>query len=168
MALRFLLVSLVAGLGVNLPSGDELTSWASSGREWVQARIDGFRGIESDSSRETEQADAEFAAVVDEMAGTFSDDLASMDRPSPATQIASVSLEVAEDEIVENEPVDDRPEPVAATVEIATDDEDISEPTVSTGAARSARIASAVQLTRQAADAWISVLRNDEARDLGQ
>jgi hypothetical protein len=175
MALRFLLVSLVAGLGVNLPSGDEFSSWASSGREWVQARVDGFRGIESGSDSASEQADTEadleFAAVVDEMASTFAADLASLERPKPAELLATTTLEVAEDEIVEAETVVDRSEPVAAFEELAIDDGEADESTVSADSARSARssrIASAVQLTKQAADAWLSVLRNDESGSLGQ
>ena len=40
MALRFLLVSLVAGMGFELPSGQELSAWARAGRDWVE-RADG-------------------------------------------------------------------------------------------------------------------------------
>jgi hypothetical protein len=171
MALRFLLVSLVAGLGVNLPCGDELSSWARSGRDWVQARIDGFRGGEADLGLETERADLEFAAVVDEMADSFATDLASLDRPKSVTVLASVSLEVAEDEIVEVEVVDDRPVPVAAFEELAMDEGETAEPTFSTAPTqpiRSSRIVSAILLTKQAADAWLSVLRTDEGGSLGQ
>jgi hypothetical protein len=171
MALRFLLVSLVAGLGVNMPSGDEFSSWAQSGREWVQARIDGFRGVESNSGIETEREDAEFDLVVDEMAATFVTDLASLDRPKSDILLGADVLEVAEDEIVEAEPVVDRSERVAASNEQAMDDCEAEESTVSPAtaeSARSSRIASAFQLTKQAADAWMSVLRGDEDGSLGQ
>jgi hypothetical protein len=171
MALRFLLVSLVAGLGIDLPSGDEFSSWARSGQEWVQARLDGFRGVDPDSNFEAEQADSDFAAVVDDMAGNFAADLASLERPRPATMLASVSLEVPEDEIVEGEAVDDRSESLPASEVAAIDDgeaEELTAPAAPARSTRSTRIASAVQLTKQAADAWMSVLRNDEGGPLGQ
>ena len=38
MALRCLLVSLVATLGFELPSGQDVTSWTMSGQNWVSAR----------------------------------------------------------------------------------------------------------------------------------
>ena len=39
MALRFLLVSLVAGMGCELPGSDDLASWNRAGRAWVGARM---------------------------------------------------------------------------------------------------------------------------------
>ena len=77
MALRLLLVGLVIGLGVDLPSGDEIATWARAGSDWVQARIDGAFGPEA-VAEATPTDDAAFAAIVDEMAGTFASDRAAI------------------------------------------------------------------------------------------
>lgn len=164
MALRFLLVSLVAGLGVNLPSGDEFSSWVGSGRAWVQARVDDIRGTGADA--EAWRSDAEFVAIVDDMANTFAADLATLDRPKSDALLAAALLEVAEDELVEAEVVTvvEVREP-AATAEVFAIDIDNSEEAASTG---TSRLASAVELTRQAADAWMNVLRGDGSASLGR
>src|SRR5262249_17052965 len=78
MALRFLLVGLVVGLGVDLPSGEEVSAWVRSGRDWIQARVDGVLGAEVATAPKS--TDAEFSAIVDEMAGAFTADLASAER----------------------------------------------------------------------------------------
>lgn len=39
MALRMVLVSAVAGLGVSLPSGDDLGAWALGAQNWMSARL---------------------------------------------------------------------------------------------------------------------------------
>jgi hypothetical protein len=70
MALRMLLVGLVIGLGFELPSGDEVATWAHAGVAWVQARVDGLLGPEAVAEARP-GADAEFAAIVDDMALAF-------------------------------------------------------------------------------------------------
>lgn len=99
MALRLMLVGLVVGLGVDLPGGEDVASWARSGRDWLQARVDDALG--GPEVADGAASDAEFAAIVDEMAGTFSADLASLGRPS----------EVGETETAQAAPAD--PEPTA-------------------------------------------------------
>jgi hypothetical protein len=39
MMLRIMLLGLVASMGFELPSGDDLACWTQSGREWVDARL---------------------------------------------------------------------------------------------------------------------------------
>lgn len=160
MALRILLVGLVIGLGVDLPSGAEVAAWARAGDEWVRARLDGVFGAEEVAEAKP-SADAEFAAVVDEMAGAFTADLAAMERPASRSRLAFEPIVVSDD-----------PEPglgFALNRDAqgrGQDPEPVPAPTVATASPESAtasRLASAVRLTREAASAWMTVLRGAEA-----
>ena len=93
MALRALLVALVACLGLELPDVDELRAWNQAGRDWVSASMAGLaspqgdfeRSLAQDLSAESSQGDRieavsgrvdlAFEAVVDGMAAGFSADL---------------------------------------------------------------------------------------------
>ncbi len=97
MALRLLLVGLVIGLGVELPSGDEIASWASSGSAWVQARVDGLLGPEA-VAEATPSPDAEFAAIVEEMAQSF------VAAPRPDAGFAAIIDEMAQSFVAGPEP----------------------------------------------------------------
>jgi hypothetical protein len=165
MALRFLLVGLVIGLGVDLPSGEEISSWARAGSDWVRSRLDDVLGPEAVAGTET-SADPEFAAIVDEMAGAFSADLARVERPVPRVRIAAEAIEVPEDvepgiayalnRGSQGEGLTPEDVPAEAAKAPALEPE-----TVPSG--RTARLASAVRLTRQAASAWWAVVRGAEA-----
>jgi hypothetical protein len=113
MALRVLLVGLVASMGFELPTGQDLSSWARTGRGWADARMaelswlrleaekaiaiatDGVRD-ELPPSRSAEvastRADLIFEAAVEGMASGFAADLALMEDASPAEE--SVVAEV--------------------------------------------------------------------------
>src|SRR4051794_7553825 len=96
MALRLLLVGLVIGLGVELPSGDEISSWARAGGDWLQARIVGAFGAEAVAESKP-APDAEFAAIVDRMADSFAADLALADRPATPRRLTFEPIVVPED-----------------------------------------------------------------------
>ena len=159
MALRFLLVGLVIGLGVELPDGDEVVSWARAGGEWLQARIDDAFGADAVAAAET-TSDAEFAAIVDRMAGAFAADLALADRPAASDRLTFEPIAVPDD-----------PEPgLAFALNRASQGEGvIPEPALpevvdAPGSLPAAgRLASAVRLTREAASAWMNVLLGAEA-----
>lgn len=50
MVFRCLLVSLVASLGFELPSGQDVTSWTRSGQGWVSARIVELSALQAEAS----------------------------------------------------------------------------------------------------------------------
>ena len=50
MALRCLLVSLVASLGFELPSNQDVTSWTISGRNWVSTRAVELTALQAEAS----------------------------------------------------------------------------------------------------------------------
>jgi len=163
MLLRFVLVGLVTGLGCNLSGESEVVSWARAGRDWVQARLDDATGARLVADRE--RADAQFAGIVDDLARDFTADLASLDRRKSPEILAFDPIEVPDDVDAGvafalnrgSEGEGREPEAVAvagprvvagpATVEPAT-------------GVRPDRLASAVRLTRQAALAWLTVLRD--------
>jgi hypothetical protein len=184
MALRFLLVSLVAGMGLELPSGQELSSWTRAGREWAGARMVELSSIRVEAERallgstDCERADVvagpaeaddagpstadlAFDVVVEGMASTFAADLAALraDRPeSIATPEA-----IAEQPRSEEPPMlawrDPEPEP--ASVETQPDvvaEPPISPTQISPIATRVDRLSVAVRLTRQAVIAWASLI----------
>ena len=187
MALRFLLVSLVAGMGCELPSQTDVAAWARTGREWVDARVGdtarlkveaelalaGLRGrlrarsptpvaprptsVEVPSTRD----DLAFEAVVEKMASDFAADLAAIEESKP------------EDEaVVVVEPFREMPpaawtdpEPAApAFEEVAEAPAEVSAPPRETPASRSEKISAAVRLTKQALGAWASLIQPPTVR----
>jgi hypothetical protein len=180
MALRLLLVGLVVGLGFDLPSGDEVASWAHIGTAWVQARIDGLVGPEAIAEARPDP-DAEFAAIVDDMALAFAaepkpdlafsaivDDMATS-FAADLSRAAPPKVDPAPRRLVDFEPLD-VPDDLEAGIAFAlnrdsqgvgiTPEPPAPEPTAP---GRPERLASAVRLTGQAAAAWMAVLRGSGA-----
>src|SRR3954453_5202836 len=87
VTLRIMLVGLVASLGFELPSDNDLSRWSRSGREWVAARLAGFPGppVEADQpvveTADVPTASPTFAEVPD----------ANTDRSFEAASAAMVS-----------------------------------------------------------------------------
>ena len=186
MALRFLLVGLVMGLGVDLPSGDEVAAWARAGGEWLQARLDGAFGPEA-VAEAAATPDAEFAAIVDRMARDFGAEAVVDAKPNPDAGFAAIvdrmaesftaDLAMAESSTwprlaVDSIDVSDAPAPgLAFALNQASQSEeqipDSPTPEVAKASdqtpAAEGRLASAVRLTREAASAWMGVLRGAEA-----
>ena len=135
MALRVLLVGLVACLGLELPGADEVSAWNAGARSWVVAWLDDVSKLSDSLPRESTnppasiRADLAFDAVVEGMTSTFSDDLA---------ENLSVSTLIA--------PVEATSEPVA----------------IESPGSRAEKLNEAVRLTRQAVDAWASLIRPSE------
>ncbi len=48
MVLRFVLVSLVASLGFELPHTADLSRWIDSSRTWLSAQVDGAKVVGDD------------------------------------------------------------------------------------------------------------------------
>jgi hypothetical protein len=145
MALRMLLVSVAVGLGADLPNGDEVSAWVRAGQTWLEAQLVAANGepVVTTTTESPSAADREFAGIVEEMADSFSADLARLEAPSPAV---SVAFETGfEDENWTLDPalpamVEPAPAPIA-------DD-----------GARPGRLDEAVRLTMRAASAWADVL----------
>jgi hypothetical protein len=187
MALRLLLVGLVIGMGVELPSGDEVASWAHAGRAWIQARVDGLLGPDA-LAEVRPDPDAEFAAIVDDMALAFAAE------PKPDVAFTAIVDDMATSfaaDLARVEPpkVEPAPRRLAAAFEPLEVPDDLEtgvafalnresqgvgivpepiapEPakiaalgTESTVPSGPERLASAVRLTGQAAAAWMAVLR---------
>ena len=74
MAIRFLLVTLVAAMGFEPPTRDEVSTWTRSGRQWVAARLDDWSV--TTAQRAQEANDKSFRSVVETMSRDFSRDLA--------------------------------------------------------------------------------------------
>ena len=82
MAIRFLLVTLVAAMGFEPPTRDEVSTWTRSGRQWVAARLDDWSV--TTAQRAQEANDKSFRSVVETMSRDFSKDLA-------ATELAKLN-----------------------------------------------------------------------------
>jgi hypothetical protein len=135
MALRVLLVAIVAALGLDLPGAEELSGFARSGREWVAARMADLASLcadeapaESTTEAPPARVDFAFEAVAEEMASGFSADLALM-RSKPPVEEVLPSVE---------------PQSVQES--------------------RLERLSTAVRLTKQAVDAWASVVQPTSER----
>ncbi len=171
MTLRVLLVALVAALGLDLPGSEELAAWKRSGREWVAARMADLSSLrieaepapagspdrstcdalaaDSTAGAGSGRVDLAFEAAVEEMASGFSADLGSM-KSRPPVGVASALVEPR------TEPEAD-PAPSVAGDPIAQD-------------SRLEKISTAVRLTRQAVDAWASLIQptSDQVVDFGR
>jgi hypothetical protein len=149
MALRVLLVALVAAMGLELPDSAELANWDRSAREWVAARMAELPGVGVDEfpavstvEAAPSRVDLEFEAVTEAMASEFSTDLASI-KSKPAVESALASSEPEGD-----------PSPEVAVPPAAQ-------------APRTERISEAVRLTKQAVDAWASLIQPAADRSMG-
>jgi hypothetical protein len=181
MALRFLLMSLVAGMGLELPNGQELSSWTRAGREWAGARMVDLSALRSEAecaflgSTDCERADESagptatadagsssadlaFDVVVEGMASTFAADLAAIRVEGPESAFAPGAL--ADQPRGEDPPLlawrD--PEPESATFPAPAAEEPTSPAETSPSASRVDRLSAAVRLTRQAVIAWASLI----------
>ena len=163
MLIRFLLVSIVAGLGFEPPSACDVSDWSRSGRDWVLARIDDFKGARLVAERD--RADAEFDATVTGMANDFTADLAALDRPKVKAQITFEPIAVPDGLDLDVAACMNRDSQgegqVVSIVEAAKVPEITSSADDEPG--RATRLASAVRLTRQAALAWMTVLHETGA-----
>jgi hypothetical protein len=115
MTLRIMLVSLVASLGFELPSGSDVSCWAKAGTEWVQARMVDRPGLlveakldlaaPSDAQLVDEKfdvpaldcekkadTDASFKSVTDEIAADLSADLLASHREEAPGDQAEVKV----------------------------------------------------------------------------
>lgn len=183
MLIRVMLVGLVTSLGLELPSEGDLDSCVRAGRDFCQARLTEWdASMPTDASAFTDPAelvatpspeinpeawpspdvDVAFAAVMDEMIGTFANEQA-----AEQIAIAFASLPPQTDDVIDT----------ALALELGRAAEPLvggawAEPLVNQGVAaqtpvadevaapsRGARLAAAVRLTSQAAHAWASLLR---------
>ncbi|MDX2038011.1 MAG: hypothetical protein SFX72_15290 [Isosphaeraceae bacterium] len=85
MAIRFLLVSFVASMGLEMPSRNDVASFVESGRTWIASRMEDW-SITNARAAESAKERA-FARIVDEMSRDFSRDLARLESKTnaPAT-----------------------------------------------------------------------------------
>ena len=169
---RFLLMGAVTILGVEPPSGDDLSRWGRAGQGVVVAATDGVQGWVDGLTADWGQAaggpesgmcgpgadlvdraiveaqtsiieqDRAFAGIVDDMAARFARDL----KPAPTEALSAV------------EPIADVP---VFDAELACGDEAARAPAsmlAASGASRVERLTSAVELTGRALRAWSSLL----------
>ncbi len=98
MAVRFVLVAMVAGLGADWPTAADVSTWADSGRSWWTVRVAEFQARAADAARdsrlaESKAADDAFDATLAAMTAEFAAD-ALATRTQPAARPA---IEVLED-----------------------------------------------------------------------
>ncbi len=200
MALRCLLVSLVASLGFELPNGQDVTSWTMSGRGWVSARVVDLSAMQAEASgwlglndptvkRMVELAAVEttpttvtemvtpatsaelvFESINESMAVDFNHDYETIVANEPtATPVVSMPVVVATTTEADYQPEiggDTNPEIESMTLALAEAETDCAdtemgveeEESVTTDSA--ARLTSAVRLTREAVQAWASLVQS--------
>lgn len=182
MALRLVLVGLVASMGIELPSGSDLANWTRTGREWAGARTadlsvirveaartcagpadcgpaEGHLGAADVTGAGSGRADLAFDVVVEGMAVDFAADFASLRVDGPAPDQVPDAISGGERGVVPTELSWSDPEPVPADpiaeVAIEAPALPVEAPLVSR---RSERLSTAVRLTRQALDAWARLI----------
>ena len=173
MLLRLILVGLVTSLSLELPSGRDVSSWAETGRAWANASLVSLETPEvavvapaaaAVASPTPDQADHEFQDVVGAMAAGFAADQAiRVDEPQVAAALEATSAPEVEAEVVA-----DAAAALPAGEEVATvapaDFESVAvvaettEPEADDFADQAERLATAVRLTREAAEAWAAVI----------
>ncbi|WP_435007395.1 hypothetical protein P12x_004706 [Tundrisphaera lichenicola] len=178
MALRFLLVSLVASMGLDLPGAPELAGWARAGRDWAEARMVEFSAYRADAGRfflaspvmgaeaeddglAPETADLAFDVVVEGMASNFAAELLADRRDQKFNEMGS---DVFAKSVVPDIPtakVVSGPAPESASVTAPSPSVEV--PSATPKVSRGARISSAVELTRQAMSAWVSLIVDSSA-----
>jgi hypothetical protein len=184
MALRFLLVGLVASMGFEMPSARDVESWTRSGRNWVEARLSDANSLRLEVARVLDRAsdceraeppapapevevasirdDLTFDAVVDGMARDFVVDLASIKEPGPVDEAIAIVEPFREMPEATPTPTPSRPESPAIETVVAAPSEPVEGPaTVPAAAPTSSRIekiSTALRLTRQAMSAWAALM----------
>ena len=158
MGLRLLLVALVTCLGFEWPGLGEFAAWGDSGRAWISTRVSNFSSFRAEARAAlgwtaepivagpatdkvpadtvSGRLDLAFEAVVEGMASGFASNLA---QSSPVLTSAELAKE-AETQ---------GPEEPTTTASFVPLDGSVS---------RFERISTAVRLTRQAVDAWASLI----------
>ncbi len=189
MTLRIMLVGLVTSLGLELPSGADVSSWAEAQSTWVRAAMldqsatgdeappvlaqvaDRHQAGETPEAPATacpnaDPSDAAFEAASGAMTADLAADLlASLPEEAPAIDEAEPALALeapspAEDESVGCLAVAEAGDEMDERDEVAFE----AEPTPTVD-----RVSSAVRLTREAVQAWVDVLQQDaEAVDVGR
>ena len=182
MALRVLLVGLVASLGFELPTGPDLASWAKSGRAWVDARAAELSGLRLEAEQAlagptdgeraegpapstevaSSRADLIFEATVEAMASEFAVDLALMKEATPAEEAVVVVERFQErppaaetDPGPESESDEQASEGLAEVVPVPA-------PSIAPPASPASpieKLSTAVRLTREAVNAWASLIQ---------
>ena len=201
MMLRLILVGLVTSMGLELPSGRDVSCWAESGRAWATAQVAALTpGGEVAPTGVAEvavgpvEADRAFEAIGAEMAADLAADRALACAQVPAlaqpdagcdgdtaaavAEAVAVAEAQAEPGVIEevviglpsgeevaavalSTPADEPVVTVAVAVAVAEEDMECGDDTPS----QSDRLAEAVRLTRQAAQAWADLIQEpaDEA-----
>src|SRR4051812_14256862 len=165
MTLRIVLMGLVASMGLELPSGPEVSGWTRSGRDWAHARLADLSGAVIEAERpdpeptDCRQADASHAVV---LPGITEEAAAPVDAAFLAASEAMVAGFVADSKSIQDDrsPVEVVPEmlssespPVGlpAGEELpAVESDEVGEATAEMDplATRAERVSSAIQLTR--------------------
>ena len=174
MGLRIMLLGLVVGMGVELPSADRFESWASQGRQFATSVWTEVQALRNGTEASPEAAKIEARQLAAKADRTFD---AAMD--AVATEIAAdLALIAKANDPVRNEIAEIDAEGVEAptTVDVASDAEfpdgpdamdvaaldEVSEPDADRGEDEE-RLTSAVRLTRDAVGAWIDLLKSPSA-----
>lgn len=175
MGFRVLLVGVVAGLGLDLPSGSDLQHWMASGRGWVEQQVVAWTiersavgPVEAPAVDQVEAADAAPAgpkAVADDVFDTVVNRMKASFAAPAAPIVAPEAPRLATFEPVE--PAEDLYPGLAFALNRRSDG--LSEPTPmverpaveipTTGN----RLANAVKLTGAAVHAWMDLLRKGPA-----
>ncbi len=188
MALRCLLVSLVASLGFELPSGQAVTAWTTSGGDWISARTVDLSAIGAEASGwlgsndptmkpRTEvlvatpapsptgndessppSTDLAFASINDGMARAFADDSqTALAEPVPVA-LAQEGSPATPVEVLPQPAADSLALAFPALATAATDEE--GDDSAASPPASVDRLSSAVRLTRDAVEAWASLVQS--------
>ena len=170
MALRMMLVSLVACMGLEIPNQGDFTSWAQSGREWIASGLaDPEPTIEvtrppAVAARTRADDDRNFEAISEAMAASFAAELVASRAEETGPADAPAMTRAPEPTSVglpEGEEIASLTAPADEAIAVASDDE----PTDTLSGAdeapsRDDRLSSAVRLTREAARAWGAVMQD--------
>lgn len=188
MALRCLLVSLVASLGFELPSGQDVTAWTTSGGDWISARTvdlsalgaeaSGWLGINDPTMKPRTEVlvatpapsptgndesaspstDLAFDSINEGMARAFADDSETALAETVPVALAQEATPATSVEILRQPAADSLALAFPAPATAATDEE--GDDSVTSTPAPVDRLSSAVRLTRDAVEAWASLVQS--------
>lgn len=180
MILRLMLVGLATSMGLELPSGRDLSCWAESGRAWADARLSDLAGpvvecgpdlavaacsegpgepdgptAEAEGFRAT--ADPAFEVAVERIVDEFAADLVATRarelESGPVVAMVDGPMLVGLPEGEELSGPRDPADGVASESETAGESAEVDDPD-----SRSSRLSSALQMTREAVRAWADVM----------
>ena len=176
MMLRLMLLGLVASMGLELPSGRDVASWASTGRAWAEARMAGPVGVESAPGLSSPRgprrvvetrADLAFEAISDGMAAEFAADRAepvavlpeAVDAPLVTLDEAVVGLPEGEEPPILDEVALARAEPSSQAIPAEPgDSSDEGIDAEDEAPTRADRLTSALRKTQEAVRAWADLI----------